>query len=95
MFIIKNLFCSKFYLVSENVYLHTYYRAHCPLILPFSNSFSEIVLTCCADVAGGVGCPGDTVDAGSVIVETSDWGARNSHIQDYNLRLDNVFNELK
>ena len=44
-----------------------------------------MVVSRCADVAGGVGRPGDAVNTGAVVVEPGDGSAGNSHVQDDNL----------
>ena len=44
-----------------------------------------LMLTCCADVAGGVRCPGDAVDTRAVVVEPSDGRAWHTHVQNHHL----------
>ena len=38
-----------------------------------------------ADVTGGVGRPGDAIDAGAVVVQSGHGGTRHSDIQNYHL----------
>ena len=51
----------------------------------FHPCYPNITLTSCADVTRGVRCPGDPVDACSVVVEPRHGRARHPHVEDDDL----------